>query len=98
MLTVNHGPTALLAISHLRNIYPQVPIIARARDLEECARLLEAGATQAFPEALEASLRLGAEALQMVGTPSRNAELLLQGVRDKGYELISEDSENSKIN
>ena len=98
VLTVNQGSTALQAVSHLRNIYPQVPIIARARDLDECAQFLEAGVTQAFPETLEASLRLGAEALQMVGTPSGNAELLLQGVRDKGYELISEDSENSKIN
>ena len=97
MLTINHGPTALLAISHLRNTYPQVPIIARARDLEECAQLLEAGATKAFPEALEASLRLGAEALQMVGAPVDNAELLLQGVRDKGYELVREESENDKM-
>jgi len=94
VLTINHGPTALLTISHLRNIYPQVPIIARARDLKACAQFLEAGATQAFPEALEASLRLGAEALQMVGAPADNAELLLQGVRDEGYELVREEPEN----
>jgi glutathione-regulated potassium-efflux system protein KefB len=96
ILTINHGVTALQAVSHLRNLYPQVPIIARARDLDECAQFLEAGVTQAFPETLEASLRLGAEALQMVGAPAENAELLLQGVRDKGYELISEDSKNDK--
>jgi len=96
VLTVNHGPTALLTISHLRNLYPQVPIIARARDLKACAQLLEAGATQAFPEALEASLRLGAEALQMVGAPADNAELLLQGVRDEGYELVREEPENDE--
>ena len=98
VLTVNHGPTALLTISHLRNLYPQVPIIARARDLKACAQLLEAGATQAFPEALEASLRLGAEALQMVGAPADNAELLLQGVRDEGYELVREEPENDEKN
>ncbi len=97
VITINHDRTALQAVSHLNNIYPQVPIIARARDLEECAQLLEAGATQAFPEALEASLRLGAEALQMAGAPSDNAELLLQGVRDKGYELVREEPEDDNI-
>ena len=44
-------------VSHLRNIYPQVPVIVRARDLEASAHLLHAGATKAFPEAIEASLR-----------------------------------------
>ena len=97
VLTVNHTPTALQTISHLRNIYPRVPIIARARDLEACGQLLEAGATQAFPEALEASLRLGAIALEMVGAPADNAELLLQGIRDEGYELILEEPEDDKM-
>ena len=96
VLTISHGPTALQAISHLRNLYPQVPIIARARDLEECAKLIEAGVTLAFPEALEASLRLGAEALQMVGTPADNVELLLRGASDKGYELVREEPEDDK--
>lgn len=94
VLTINRGPAALQAVSHLRNIYPQVPIIARARDLDECAQLLEAGVTQAFPETLEASLRLGAIALQMVGAPAGNAEMLLQGVRDKGYELVRNETED----
>ena len=97
VLTINHTPTALQTVSHLRNIYPRVPIIARARDLEACGQLLDAGATQAFPEALEASLRLGAKALEMVGAPADNAELLLQGIRDEGYELIREESEDDKI-
>ena len=96
VLTTNQGAASLQAASHLRNIYPQVPIIARARDLNESAQFLEAGVTKAFPETLESSLRLGAEALQMVGAPSVNAELLLQGVRDKGYQLLSEDSKKQQ--
>lgn len=97
VLTIDHAPIALQTVSHLRNIYPQVPIIARARDLEACGQLLDAGATQAYPEALEASLRLGAKALEMVGAPSDNAEMLLQGIRDEGYELINEDSEGDQM-
>jgi len=90
VLTIGHSATALRTVSHLRNSYPQVPVIARARDLEASAHLLRAGATQAFPEAIEASLRLGAEALQMVGAPSDNVDLLMQGVRNGGYELVRE--------
>ena len=96
VLTIEHGADALRAVSHLRNTYPRVPVIARARDLEVCARLLEAGATQAFPEAIEASLRLGAEALQMVGSPADSVELLMQGVRNRGYELVRERVEDDE--
>ncbi|MCP4488291.1 MAG: portal protein [Gammaproteobacteria bacterium] len=96
VLTINHEPTALQAVSHLRNMFPQVPIIARAKDLEACTLLLEAGVTQAHPEALEASLRLGAEALQMVGATRDNTDLLLQGVRDKGYILLHEEAESDE--
>lgn len=55
VLTIDHGATTLRAVSHLRNTCPRVQIIARARDLEACTHLLRAGATQAFPEAIEAS-------------------------------------------
>jgi glutathione-regulated potassium-efflux system protein KefB len=90
VLTIDHDATALRTVSHLRNTYPQVPVIVRARDLEASAHLLHAGATQAFPETIEASLRLGAEALQIVGAPADNIELLMQGVRNRGYELVRE--------
>ncbi len=88
VLTIDHAGTALRAVTLLRDIYPGVPIIARARDLEASARLLEAGATHAYPEAIEASLRLGATALQMAGAPADNVDLLIQGVRERDYELV----------
>jgi glutathione-regulated potassium-efflux system protein KefB len=88
VLTIDHGATALRAVSHLRNTYPQVPVIARARDLEASSHLLKAGATQAFPESIEASLRLSAEALQMLGAPADSVDQLLQGVRVQGYKVV----------
>lgn len=94
VLTIDHGPTALRTVSHLRNTFPQAPIIVRARDLEACGHLLQAGATQAFPEAIEASLRLGAEALQMAGAPADSVDLLIQGVREQGYTLVREGTDN----
>ncbi|MCF1182444.1 cation:proton antiporter [Marichromatium gracile] len=90
ILTIDHGPSALRAVSHIRTTHPHVPVIARARDLEACGNLIRAGATHAYPEAIESSLRLGAEALQMLGVPTDDVDELLQGVRSQGYAPMAE--------
>jgi len=91
VITVADTPTALRTVAYMRSHCPQVPIIARARDLEATAALLAAGATHAYPEALEASLRLGATALQMLRVPTEDVDQLLQGVRDWDYQPLLED-------
>lgn len=95
VLTIDHGPTAMRAVSHFRNTYPRIPVIARARDLEASAHLLKAGATLAFPETIEASLRLGSEALKMVGSPEENVQLLMEGIRSSGYQMVQQEEEDS---
>jgi glutathione-regulated potassium-efflux system ancillary protein KefC len=92
VLTIDSGPTALRAISHIRNAYPYLQVISRARDLEACGHLVNAGATHAFPEILESSLRLGAIALQMLDVPRDNVDQLLQGVRSDNYDLVKDDN------
>lgn len=93
VVTINSHEQALRTVSHLNNVYPHVPVIVRARDLEACGHLLQAGATEALPEAIEASLRLGEKALQMLGSPDDNIGLLMKGVRDGDYELVREPDE-----
>ncbi len=88
VLTVDKEQTAIQAISHVRNSYPGVPVIARAWDLEASGRLLQAGATLALPEAMESSLRLAADALRMIGVPVENVDLLLSCVRKDDYRLV----------
>ncbi len=92
VLTIDNGLTALRAISHIRNTYPHIQVISRARDLEACGHLVKAGASHAFPEILESSLRLGAIALQMIDVPRDNVDLLLQGVRNDNYDLVNDDN------
>jgi glutathione-regulated potassium-efflux system protein KefB len=94
VITVDRPDIALQAVSFMRQAYPQLPVIARARDLKASGQLLEAGATQAYPEAIEASLRLGATALEMLGAPADDVDLLLQGARKRDYELVREDEED----
>lgn len=91
VITIDQAAMALRAVSLLRNTCPQVPVIARARDLEASSQLLDAGATHAYPEAIEASLRLGATALQILRVPSDDIDLLVQGVRDWDYKPVLEE-------
>jgi len=88
ILTIDHGPTAERAVSHIRNSFPSIPVIARARDLAAVTRLMEAGATHAYPEAVESSLRLGGLALQILNIPQDNVDLLMRGVRSDNYKLV----------
>ncbi len=88
VLAVDHPRTALRAMTHLRNACPELRVIARAKDLEGVGHLLGAGATRAFPEILESSLRLGAEALQILGIGGDDVDRLLEGVRSTRYEAL----------
>ena len=51
----------------LRQIFPTLPIVARARDTAHAAELYKAGVTDAVPETLEASLQLSEAALVDLG-------------------------------
>jgi len=93
VITIDNFTAALRAVSFLRDTCPHVPVIARARDLEASSRLLDAGATHAYPETIEASLRLGATALQILRVPTDDVDLLVQGVRDWGYKPVLEEEQ-----
>ncbi|MCL6730515.1 cation:proton antiporter [Sphingomonas hankyongi] len=51
----------------LRKAFPDLPIIARARDTSHASKLYRAGVTDAVPETLEASLQLSEAALVDLG-------------------------------
>jgi len=88
VITVDGPAMALRAISHLRRTCPQVAVIARARDIDTSKRLLDAGALHAFPETIEASLHLGATALQMLHVSPGDIDQVIQDVRDWGYKPV----------
>ncbi|MBI5615627.1 MAG: cation:proton antiporter [Gammaproteobacteria bacterium] len=89
VLTIDDLPSALRAVSYIRDAFPNVPVIARARDLAASRELLNVGATEAYPEMVESSLRLAADALEHVGVPDENVEMLLQSVRNKNYAQVA---------
>ncbi|MBK9704525.1 MAG: cation:proton antiporter [Betaproteobacteria bacterium] len=90
IVTVNSHAVALRAVAALRQHCPQVPVIARARDLDASLALVNAGAIHAYPEAIESSLRLGATALRMLRIPTVDIDLMLQDIRDGDYQPVME--------
>ncbi|MCW2311280.1 cation:proton antiporter domain-containing protein [Rhodoferax antarcticus] len=96
VLTVNDIDVALRTVAFVRSTGPHVPVIARARDLEESSRLLAAGATHAYPETIEASLRLGATAMRMLRVPAADIDLIVQGVRDWDYKPVLEEEHDHR--
>ena len=67
VLTMDDPVLVVRLARTLREEYPQLPIIARARDTDHAAKLYKAGVTDAVPEALEASLQLSEAVLVDIG-------------------------------
>ncbi|MHB8834197.1 MAG: cation:proton antiporter domain-containing protein [Candidatus Methylomirabilia bacterium] len=93
VLTIDQEQAALRAVILLRSAWPALPVIARARDLAASGRLLEAGATQAYPEAVESSLRLAGNTLQMIGFAGGDVDRALGDARTCNYALVRPDPE-----
>jgi CPA2 family monovalent cation:H+ antiporter-2 len=67
ILTMDNPVLVRRLTRQLRHAFPDLPIIARARDTTHAAQLYKAGATDAIPETLEASLQLSEAALVGLG-------------------------------
>jgi CPA2 family monovalent cation:H+ antiporter-2 len=67
VLTMDDPVLVARVVQRVRGWMPHLPIIARARDTGHAARLFKAGATDAVPETLEASLQLSEAVLVDTG-------------------------------
>ena len=79
---------ALRAIAHVHSLNPAVPVIARAREETDIARLTAAGASEIVPEALESGLMLASHTLVWVGVPLNRVVRRVRAVRDEQYGLL----------
>ena len=67
VLTMDEPVLAGRLVTKLRAEYPDLLIVARARDIAHAAELYRAGASHAVPEALEATLQLSEAVLVDIG-------------------------------
>jgi CPA2 family monovalent cation:H+ antiporter-2 len=65
----------------VRSINPRVPLIVRTRYRLEASRMMQAGASLAVAEELEASLEVLAQMLVRLDVPGNVAEVLVSGAR-----------------
>lgn len=80
-----HGAASEAIIRLVRQHRPVLPLIVRAADDRDAARLRQAGATEVIPEILEGSLMLAAETLVQLGVPVERAMQRVRGIRALRY-------------
>ncbi|WP_260928674.1 cation:proton antiporter [Novosphingobium sp. 9] len=88
ILTMDEPVTAQRLVRKLRGEFPDLPIIARARDVDHAAALYRAGATHAVPETLESSLQLSEAALVETGVAMGPIIASIHEKRDEYREQI----------
>jgi CPA2 family monovalent cation:H+ antiporter-2 len=79
---------ALRVLAHIHSLNPAVPVIARARDESDIARLTEAGATEVVPEAFESGVMLASHTLVVMGIPFSRVMRRVSQMRDQQYSLL----------
>src|SRR3954469_4836074 len=79
---------AVRVLAHVHEINPSVPVIVRARDESDIARLTAAGASEVVPEAFESGVMLASHALVWVGVPLSRVMRRMTQVRGEQYRLL----------
>ncbi len=91
ILTMDEPVLAQRLTIRLRKLYPELPIIVRARDIAYAAELYRAGASHAVPETLESSLQLSEAVLVDLGVPMGPVIASIHEKRDEFREQIEKD-------
>ena len=94
VLTMDDPVLVVRLTRSLREEYPDLPIIARARDTTQAARLYRAGVTDAVPEALEASLQLSEAVLVDIGVAMGP---VIASIHEKRSQLRAEIMEQGEL-
>ena len=80
--------TTLHLVARVRELRPELPIVARSREEEDAEKLFEAGVAEVVPEALESSVMLATHALALVGVPMHRVIRRLRELREQHYALL----------
>lgn len=85
VITVDEPESASRTVHVVRRLSPDLPVLARARDLDQCEELARAGATAVVPEVVEGSLQLVAALLRQLGDSGEQVEQALGEFRRETY-------------
>jgi CPA2 family monovalent cation:H+ antiporter-2 len=90
VLTHDDTAAALKALQQIRARHPALPVMVRTRDLSNVDELRAAGATEIFPETLEAGLMIASQALLTLGVPLARVLRRVQAQRAGHYQQLRE--------
>ncbi len=93
ILTMDEPVLAQRLVTKLRKAHPNLPIIARARDINRASELYRAGASHAVPETLESSLQLSEAVLVDIGVPMGPVIASIHEKRDEFRAQIEQDGD-----
>jgi CPA2 family monovalent cation:H+ antiporter-2 len=93
VLTMDEPVLAQRLVKKLRARFPDLPILARARDARHAAALYRAGASTAVPQTLESSLQLSEAVLVGVGVPMGFVIASIHEKRDEFRAMSMEEGE-----
>ena len=85
VLTIDHPPAVDRAVAALHEHFPDLPIFVRGHDPKHGKQLTAWGATAVVPEAVEASLQLGAIVLAATGSSQEEAARIIDQFRRNDY-------------
>ncbi|HFD16171.1 MAG TPA: portal protein [Rhodospirillales bacterium] len=88
LVTIDNPAVAERVVTAVRNFFPDIPIVARARDLEMRDRMLAAGVSEAVPEAVELAITLGAVALRHMGVAEADARDIADMLRRRAFAAL----------
>jgi monovalent cation:H+ antiporter-2, CPA2 family len=88
VVTLDTPEAAERMIVAARRLQPDALVFARATDPSHAARLLRLGAMDVFPEAVEASLQLGARVLEGLGVPEDSVLQRVARVREEELQRL----------
>ncbi|HEY7479970.1 MAG TPA: monovalent cation:proton antiporter-2 (CPA2) family protein [Gemmatimonadales bacterium] len=89
VITVDEPGSATRTVHVVRGLAPELPVLARARDLVQCDELAQAGATAVVPEVVEGSLQLVAALLRQLGVSREEVEQTLAEFRRETYARLA---------
>jgi CPA2 family monovalent cation:H+ antiporter-2 len=88
LITLDEPLAALRIVEVVKERWPDLTILVRARDAEHTEALYAHGADAVMPETIEASLQLAAMVLERVDVDESTISECLDKVRDNGYKQI----------
>ena len=88
LITLDEPLAALRIVQAVKELWPDLTILVRARDTEHSEELYTHGADSVMPETIEASLQLASMVLERVDVDEETISECLDKIRDSDYKQI----------